>query len=72
MNSTLDPDEEVYKLAFNIGKRLLNVIFRVEVDGAMTTMDHARQPDSKSCGVFTCYYAEQFAKGIFLFISYKL
>ena len=56
----------------NLGKRLLALKFGLEADGELTTIKHVKQPDSKSCGVFTCYYAEQIAKGIaFFFMELK-
>ena len=67
-NSKINKDDDLCERAFNVGKRILSLKFHSEVDGNLTTVDHVRQRDSKSCGVFVCYYAEQYAKGRFRFV----
>ena len=72
LNNAVNQQEHLCKQAMNLGKRLLALKFGLEADGELTTIKHVKQPDSKSCGVFTCYYAEQIAKGIaFFFMELK-
>jgi len=58
--------KEDYQKAVTVGEKLLQKFGKVSYSTA--TLDHALQEDSSSCGVYCCYYAEQLAKGVNIFI----